>query len=72
MKPYGKGKKSYDAGVKAAKNGKTERDNPYLYCRIGQGGKTLGEWWRLGFLEGLKKQADICNFREQTQLDVVA
>lgn len=63
-KPTGRGIKSYNSGVAAAKAGKTYRDNPYLYCRIGQGGKTLAEWWRVGF-DSVLQQANLsCNFAE--------
>lgn len=60
----GRGLKSYRSGQNAAATGKTYRDNPYLYCRVGQGGKTLSEWWRLGFDSMLRIHGASSNFEE--------
>ena len=44
--------KAYRLGIDAAKDGKSEKDNPYLSYPAAHGGVSLSSWWSSGFTHG--------------------
>lgn len=47
MKPSEKSKQAYEAGIRAARDGKLITDNPYMYATRKNIG--LSSWWEAGF-----------------------